>query len=157
PNLAKLLSDEGTSEGTSVNGEIKVPRYPVISISPVAPGIFIQPRSQTVLPGYSVLLKVQAAGTPPLNYRWLSNGVAIAGATNTSLLISNVQPASAASYSVIVSNAIGSTASHLAVLRVKTSVRPTLFADPFEINTAANWNLFSGASNNIADYTADWA
>jgi len=156
-NLAKLLSDEGTSEGPSVNGEIKVPRYPVASISPVAPGIFTQPRSQTVLPGYSVFLQVQAAGPPPLRYRWLSNGLAIAGATNTSLLISNVQTASAASYSVIVSNSIGSITSRPAVLRVNTSVRPILFADNFDTNTAANWNLFWGASNNIADYTADWA
>jgi len=157
PNLAKLLSDEGTGEGTSVNGEIKVPRYPVATISSVAPGIFTQPRSQTVLPGHSVTFRVQAAGPPPLSYRWLSNGVAIAGATNSSLLMSNVQVSSAASYSVIVSNAIGTTTSRSAVLRVNTSVHPVLFADNFENNTSGNWNLFWGASNNIPDYTADWA
>src|SRR5438552_12711440 len=49
PNLAKLLSDEGTSEATSTNGEIKVPRYPAASVAPVARVIFTQPRSQTTL------------------------------------------------------------------------------------------------------------
>ena len=32
-----------------------------------------------------------------------------------------------------------------------------LFADSFDTDTSANWSLFWGAANGIADYTADWA
>ncbi len=154
PNLAALLSNEGPSEGTTSDGVIRVPRY---TISALAPAIVTQPRSQTVLPGASLVFQAFVAGDPPLTCRWLFNGTPLSGATNASLLLSNVQAAHAGSYTVVITNLSGSVTSRPALLRVNTNVHPVLFADTFDTDTAANWNLFWGAANSIADYTADWA
>ena len=69
---------------------------------PVAPSILTQPASQTVLAGSTAILSVTTAGTEPLSYQWRFNGSNIAGATGTSLTLSNVQPAQAGSYAVLV-------------------------------------------------------
>lgn len=58
---------------------------------------------------------------------------------------------------VIVTNSAGSVTSRPAFLRVNTNVHPVLFADNFDTDTSANWNLFWGAANGIPDYTAVWA
>jgi hypothetical protein len=154
PNLAALLSDEGPSEGTTSAGVILVPHY---TIAALAPAIITQPRSQTVVPGASPTYRVLVAGDPPLSYRWQFNGVFLAGATNASLLISNAQVANAGSYTVVVTNSAGSVTSRPAFLRVNTNVHPVLFADNFDTDTSTNWNLFWGAANGVADYTAEWA
>jgi hypothetical protein len=51
------------------------------------------------------------AGGFGMAYQWLSNGVAIVGATGDSLLLSNLSGTNFASYSVIVSNASGAVTS----------------------------------------------
>ena len=154
PGLAALLSDEGPTEGTTSDGVIAVPHY---TISPLAPVIINQPRSQTVVPGASLTFQVLAAGDPPPGYRWQFNGATLPAATNASLLISNAQVANAGSYTVVVTNGSGSVTSRQALLRVNTNVHPVLFADRFDTDTSANWNLFWGAANGVPDYTADWA
>ncbi len=154
PNLAALLSDEGTSEGTTSDGVIRLPRYTVAALAPV---IINHPRSQTVLPGTSLTYRVLTAGDPPVSYRWQFNGTPLPGATNASLLISNAQVAQAGSYAVTVTNSSGSVTSRVALLHVNTNVHPVLFADSFETDTSASWNLFAGAANGIPDYTVDWA
>jgi predicted dienelactone hydrolase len=66
---------------------------------------------------------VKASGPTPLNFQWQSNGVAIAGATNRTLVFSNAQPTHAADYAVLVSApAIGaSMLSDAATLTVTSS------------------------------------
>ena len=154
PSLAALLSDEGPSEGTTSDGVIRIPHY---TISPLAPVIINQPRSQTVVPGASLTYRVLITGDPPLSYRWQVNGTPLPGATNASLLVSNAQVANAGSYTVVVTNSAGSITSRAALLRVNTNVHPVLFADNFDADTSSNWDLFWGAANGIPDYTADWA
>ena len=68
--------------------------------------VFItQPKSMASLPGGVVTFSALARGLPPLAYQWRFNGTnLLAGQTNTTLLLSNVQPAQAGSYSVTVSN-----------------------------------------------------
>jgi hypothetical protein len=154
PNLAALLSDEGPSQGTAASGVIQLPRY--IS-APMGPAIITPPRAQTVLPGASATLSALVVGDQPLSYLWRFNGAPIVGATNSSLLLSNIQPAAAGSYTVLVSNPSGSVSSRPAALRVTTNVHPALFADALDANTAANWNVYWGAANGVADYTVDWA
>ena len=48
------------------------------------------------------LMRVTAAGTPPLFYQWFLNGVVLPDATNSSLVLSNFQARNAGSYSVAV-------------------------------------------------------
>ena len=153
PDLAGLLSDEDASQATSA-GVILVPRY---TVAPLAPVIVTPPRSQTVCTGANVALQAFSIGELPLGYRWQSNGANLFWATNATLALSNVQPANAANYTVVVTNYAGSATSRVAFLRVNTNGRPVVFADDFDTDTSANWRLFWGAANGLADYTADWA
>jgi hypothetical protein len=76
------------------------------------------PQSLTRAQGLTVSFDVTAAGSLPVFYQWLSNGVAITGATTSALTLSDIQPSYAASYSVAVSNAIGTNISSPATLTV---------------------------------------
>jgi hypothetical protein len=84
----------------------------------VPPTITAQPYLSTVSAGSSVTFTVGASGTPPLSYQWLLNGSPIGGATAPSITISSVQASNAGTYSVVVSNPAGSTASTGALLTV---------------------------------------
>jgi hypothetical protein len=82
------------------------------------PTITLQPQSQTVFQGSNVTFSVLATSATPLSYQWFIGVVPFPGATNASLVISNVQPAYAGSYNVVVSNAGGSITSQVATLNV---------------------------------------
>ncbi len=76
------------------------------------------PESTNVTAGSSVKLTVEAAG-PALAYQWLFNGThALAGATNSTLWLSNVGPAQSGTYVAVVSNQSDSVASAPAVVTV---------------------------------------
>ncbi|HEY0946205.1 MAG TPA: immunoglobulin domain-containing protein [Opitutaceae bacterium] len=90
---------------------------PAPPTSTAAPVISTQPVSQTIAPGGSVTFKVTAAGDG-LSYQWLKNGVAIAGATSSTLTVSSLTTANAGDYSVRVTNAAGSTTSSFSRLVV---------------------------------------
>ncbi|HWY75319.1 MAG TPA: LamG-like jellyroll fold domain-containing protein, partial [Verrucomicrobiae bacterium] len=85
---------------------------------PFAPIITNQPQSLSVDLGSNALFTATAAGTPPLGYQWLFGNATIAGATNTSLALANVQLANSGAYTVVVTNAVGSTTSSVATLTV---------------------------------------
>jgi outer membrane protein assembly factor BamB len=90
--------------------------------SPTAPLITAQPQSRTNSVGTTATFSVAATGTEPLSYQWrrnsvnLSDGGNVSGATTPTLTLANVQPAEAANYQVIVTNAFGSAASYVATL-----------------------------------------
>src|ERR1035438_348179 len=63
-----------------------------------APTIITQPASLAVSASASATFTASAAGTAPLSYQWRLNGTNIAGATGTSLTLSNVQAAQAGNY-----------------------------------------------------------
>jgi Concanavalin A-like lectin/glucanases superfamily/Immunoglobulin domain/Lectin C-type domain/Chitobiase/beta-hexosaminidase C-terminal domain len=90
-----------------------------INTAATAPLIAAQPQSRTAIAGDTVPFSVTATGTPPLSYQWRFNGNDIASATNSSLTLTNVQPSSAGSYSVRVSNTLGSITSSNALLKVQ--------------------------------------
>ena len=67
--------------------------------------------------------QVTATGTPPLAYQWSLDSQPLAEATNVNLTLTNVTRIEAGSYSVVVSNAVGSvTSAPLAVLSIATGV-----------------------------------
>jgi hypothetical protein len=87
--------------------------------------------------GQTGSLSVSASGTAPLTYQWLKDGVAISGATTSSLTLATATPATAGRYSVVVSNAAGSVTSNEARVVVaeplaarigNVSIRTTLAA-----------------------------
>ncbi len=84
------------------------------------PTITTQPTGQTASGGDMVTFTVVASGSPPLFYQWRFNGTTLlSGATNASLSLTNVQLAQAGGYSVLVSNAWGTTISSNAILVVR--------------------------------------
>jgi GH25 family lysozyme M1 (1,4-beta-N-acetylmuramidase) len=84
----------------------------------VPPSITTQPVSQSATQGQSAVFSVVAAGSAPLAYQWQFNGTNLAGATATSCTVSNAQSSNAGSYSVVVTNIVGSVTSTNAVLTV---------------------------------------
>jgi uncharacterized repeat protein (TIGR03803 family) len=89
-----------------------------------APQITMQPGNQTVLLGRDTVLNVAVAGAPPLSYQWrkdgtnLTDGGNVFGATHRALNLTNVNFDNSGTYSVVVSNALGSVTSSSAVLSV---------------------------------------
>jgi hypothetical protein len=80
--------------------------------------ITLQPLSQLGYWGRSVTFTIEATGLPSLSYQWRKDGNTIAGATNASLVMTNLLLIDAGSYSVSVSNSQGSITSNPAILTI---------------------------------------
>ena len=72
-----------------------------------APTITSQPGNQLIIFGNDVTLTASATGTEPLRYQWRFNGVNIAGATNTTLMLPDLQPDQVGIYNIFVYNSGG--------------------------------------------------
>ena len=93
-----------------------------ISSSVVAPSITIQPVKAAAIVGQNTNFTVVASGTPPLKYQWFFNvNTPLAGATNATLSLTNVQPDSPGGYSVIVTNNGGTVTSSVVQLTLTAS------------------------------------
>lgn len=103
--------------------------------SGVAPTITQQPANATYVLGQTAYFSVSAAGTVPLSFQWLTNGVAAGGFTSSSFA-----PSAAAvgtmTVSCQVSNAYGSAMSATAILTV-VSAQPHLGAGGTNTTPAA--------------------
>ncbi len=84
------------------------------------PTITAQPTSVTVTAGGATSFSVTANNAT--SYQWSFNNAALAGATNSTLSISNAQTANAGSYFVTVTNATGSVTSNTVTLTVNNPV-----------------------------------
>jgi DNA-binding beta-propeller fold protein YncE len=84
----------------------------------VPPIITQQPTNQTVLVGANVAFSVGVVGAEPFSYQWTSNNVPMSGATNAAFTLTNVSLSDSATYSVLVTNSLGSVLSSNAVLTV---------------------------------------
>jgi hypothetical protein len=94
-------------------------------ISPVAelvvqtpPVIAVQPSDQVVLAGSNVSLVVHAFGTGLVRYQWRRDGSDVPGATNNVLSFDNAQEAQTGTYSVQVTDVVGTLVSQSARLAV---------------------------------------
>ncbi len=118
-----------------------------LNASSSAPTISTQPASQTVTAGDNVTFSVAASGTAPLTYQWSFGGKAIAGATSASYSLTNVQQTNAGTYSVTVTNSLGSVTSNNATLTVNPlSVAPTITAQPLSAAATAGESVSFGVS-----------
>src|SRR5438093_6231230 len=83
------------------------------------PVITTQPQSLTLTQGMTASFSVTATGTEPLVYQWFGDRTnLLAGATNSTLVISNVLPGDAGSFNALVTNQYGADTSHVAILTV---------------------------------------
>ena len=88
----------------------------VATLKVTEPFITVQPVSQVITSGQTAIFTVTATGTPPLNYQWRKYGTALAGATTSSLTLTNVQWGNGGDYDVLVSNGYGTNGSTVAAL-----------------------------------------
>jgi len=97
----------------------------VLSISPAgSPTITLNPSSQTISSGSTIVFKTQSTSALASTYQWYLNGVAIAGATSSTLFIPAATSANAGAYSCTVTNAAGSASTLLAQLTLLNTTNP---------------------------------
>ena len=120
------------------------------------PVILSGPQSQTAIVGTDVTLTVQSGGTD-LTYQWQHNGTNIAGATDSSLSLTNVQPTDAGTYTVIVTNPGGSVTSSATLVVTGTTVEPpTIISQPESQSVTAGTNVTLTVEAGGTDLTYQW-
>ena len=108
--------------------------------------------------GDAVSFSATAWGTPPLTYQWLLNDAIIPDATNGIFTINGVQSTNAGDYSVVAMNSLGSVTSSVVSCICLSILKPVVFSDKFDTNTAdqraikSSWADTAGAFN--FDYSA---
>ncbi len=118
-----------------------------LTIVPSPPVIVQQPASQNVVPGAPASFSVAAVGNTPYSYHWmfngqaLANGTAISGVTSNVLTLNNVLQGNAGTYTVVVSNSLGTTTSIGATLSLTPLTVPGL-----AMNLMAAFNYTNGAN-----------
>jgi hypothetical protein len=104
PGLAQKFSVPVIADGkVFVGGGFQLSVFGLLQ----APAIVRPPASVAVSPGSMVTLTVSAAGPPPLVYQWQLGADPITGATNASLVLTNVSLGQSGPYLVQVTNAYG--------------------------------------------------
>jgi sugar lactone lactonase YvrE len=130
-------------------------RIEVFANTNIPPVITAQPASQNIPIGGNVtfsvgVLSVGIFGTETLDYQWTSNNVALLGATNSTLTLTNASLAAAASYAVLVTNNFGGTLSSNGVLTVvPTSVTTLLASSISGTNSVLNGLAIVGSDETI--------
>ena len=118
------ITNSGAYYVVVANGAASVASAPAGVSVGGAPAILTQPSSLTNFTGSQATFSVTAMGTQPLTYQWLKNGTNLAdganisGAKSNMLFVSSVGFPDAGTYSVIVSNSVGSQLSLGATLTV---------------------------------------
>jgi hypothetical protein len=84
-----------------------------------APTITMQPLSVTANAGGTLALVVSA--TNAAGYQWRKDGVNLAGATSSALVLSGISASNAGAYTVVVSNSSGSVTSSVSTVAVASS------------------------------------
>ena len=95
----------------------------------VPPSVTGQPTNLTVNALTDAAFTVTAGGTPPFSYQWEKNGVAVGGATSSTLTLNAVTTNGVGGYRVVITNMAGSVTSSVAVLAVNRLV-PALTWNP---------------------------
>ena len=110
-----------------------------------APAIAVQPQGATLPTGSDAGFAVFKTGTAPTTYQWRRNGSSLAGATASYLSLTNISPQDGGSYSVLLSNAAGTTLSSNAVLSVR--VPDPLVYEPLADATSSGGTAYTPGAN----------
>jgi alpha-tubulin suppressor-like RCC1 family protein len=120
--------------------------FGVALIGDGSPAITLHPYSQIVQKGDRVELHARAAGVQPMHYQWQLDEREIPGATNASLVITNMQGKDIGAYRMLASNSLGSVFSRTAEVTI-LSVNLTL---PVALDaTDLVWSSFSSTSKTV--------
>jgi hypothetical protein len=122
-----------------------------------SPAILTQPVGGTYLIGTAATLSAYVGGTGPLTYQWQENSNIIAGADSQELTLTNLTLGESGYYRLIVSNAVGSSASTNVFVNVVSSI--PLVITTFDANSTGGGSYPSipvntGANNLILNNLA---
>jgi hypothetical protein len=84
----------------------------------VGPSIVTQPQAVSRFVGDTLTLSVVAEGTAPLRYQWFKGATSLVDATNSTLVITNVQLSDAGTYAVTITNSVSNIRSADAVVTI---------------------------------------
>lgn len=122
----------------------------------IAPVILTQPVSQSADVGDNVTLSVVAYATTAMTYQWYKNGVAVGGATSSSLAITGIEAGEFGTYTVKVSTTCGNVTSTGAVLTNTTpEALPTIYYGTNEDGSTPNEAQILAGDTITADPTED--
>lgn len=119
-----------------------------ITVALTAPSITQQPTASHVVSGQTVTLTVQAVGGN-LSYQWDLGTSPIPGATNNTLVLTNISIGQSGNYSVVVSNALGTATSATVTVTVSQAVlehRYSFISDASDSVGGANGTLVPGSN-----------
>ena len=120
--------------------------------------------------GLTATLKVDVTGQTPLTYQWKKNGVDIPNATTATLTLPNISASDESSYTVVITNALGTVESDIATVVIGASegiASAKKTTTPLVIDGTLNEALWSlpysiskvvvgAASNNTETYGVLW-
>ena len=104
----------------------------VVTVIVSPPVVLVQPQAQNTFCGDTANFLISIDGSSPLRYQWRYEGAPIAGATQSTLVLSNVVPAKAGGYSVVVTNGSGAITSTVANLSVP--IEPPFITSPLAVS-----------------------
>ena len=150
------LSDAGTYQAVVSNAGGET-RTLVVTLSvDSAPTISSQPASLIVGVGGTASFSVSAQSSMTATYQWRKDGVAISGATSATLTLINAQSTAAGSYTVVVTNALGSVTSNAAVLTINPPLAITAQPRSQTLTIGSNLALAVGVSGGTGSLTYQW-
>jgi hypothetical protein len=85
------------------------------------PTFYLQPQSQSPSIGATVSFRAGASGTLPVVFQWVHNNQILSGATNVTLMLTNIQLVQSGEYQLQASNAWGNVLSKVALLDVDST------------------------------------
>jgi arabinogalactan endo-1,4-beta-galactosidase len=116
--------------------------YSDLLIKATAPCIVSQPTNLSVALGGNANFAVGATGAPTLLYQWQFDNTNLAGATNSAVVLGNIQASNAGPYQVVLTNSYGAVTSAVALLGV-TGVPTSFFSGPGGLQLSNGQFLFS--------------
>jgi hypothetical protein len=121
-------------------------QHAALTVLDAPPSITSQPTNQTVAVGSYVTFYVGAVGSLPLYFQWRFNNNSIPDATNSSLTLGPLTGNEAGTYSVIVSNSLGSVFSDNAALSFNSSAARFVWQNsPAPAPPYTNWSTAAHA------------
>ncbi len=123
-----------------------------------APTVRVLTAGRQLKQGDTFALAVSAAGDGQFSYQWKKDGNIIVGATTATFELGNVQTSTAGSYTVVVSNGVGSAPSAAMVITVDgTPAAPVIVGQPQgqTVNVGLNATLAVNAAG-TAPFTYQW-
>jgi hypothetical protein len=120
------------------------------------PWIINQPASVSLIQGSNATFGVTASGSAPLSYQWYFNNTnLLRGATNATIVLTNVQPTNTGNYSVFVSNLAGLAISSNGLLTLLIPV--TITTQPANVSVACGSNaVFNVIVTGSAPISYQW-